>query len=146
MRELANVSVPALRHYFGDRDGVIAAAFGTLTTAGAHHQHRAATHNLDLPIAQSLRWVLDEFTTGWIRGVGPLVTAGIIVGANSGTLGPKFIDVMLEPTLQAFERRLIHHQEAGEIDAKADMRAASLALVSPVILGLMHQIQLGGST
>lgn len=148
MRELAQtagVSVPTMRHYFGNRDGVIAAALESLREIGAFHNNRAATENMDLPLEASLRWVVGEFATGWLRGVGQIVTAGILVGANSDRVGPAFIDNTLEPTLQGFERRIQHHQELGHIDPNADARAASLALICPVILGLLHQQQLGGA-
>ncbi len=149
MRELAQaaqVSVPTLRHYFTDREGVVAAALATMKDIGKHHLDRAADHHVDQPMEASLRWAVGEFATGWIRGVGQLVTAGIVLGVNNDTLGPAFVDATLEPTLQSFERRLGHHQRAGELDPSADLRAASLALVCPVILGLLHQVQLRGST
>jgi len=149
MRELAaaaEVSVPTLRHYFGDRDGVVAAAMMTLKDVANYHLERAATERTDLPVEDSLRWVLLEFATGWIHGVGQLVTAGILIGANSDQLGPAFVDATLEPTLQSFERRIALHQTRGDVDADADPRAAALALVCPVILGLLHQIQLRGNT
>lgn len=149
LRELAQtaeVSVPTMRHYFGDRDGVIQAALEAMKDIGAYHNDRAAQQHTDLPLEESLHWVLKEFATGWLRGVGQIVTAGILVGANSDHLGPAFIDGTLEPTLQAFERRILHHQGLGQIDPKADARNASLALVCPVILGLLHQQQLRGAT
>jgi len=149
MRELAataNVSVPTLRHYFGDRDGVVAAALLSMKEIGEVHLQRAANTKLDLPLEASLLWVLSEFATGWMHGVGQLVTAGILIGANSDTLGPAFVDATLEPTLQSFERRLAAHQERGQLAPDACPRAASLALVCPVILGLLHQVQLRGST
>jgi len=149
MRELAaaaEVSVPTLRHYFGDRDGVVAAALLTMKEVASYHLARAAQEHTDLPLEASLRWVLMEFVTGWMHGVGQLVTSGILIGANSDQLGPAFVDATLEPTLQSFERRISCHQAQGQIDPEADARAASLALVCPVILGLLHQVQLRGAS
>ena len=149
MRQLARaakVSVPTLRHYFGDRDGVVAAALESMRQVGAYHQERAANQSIDLPLDESLRWVLDEFVTGWMHGVGQLMTAGIVVGVDHDQLGPTFIDATLEPTLQSFERRIEHHQSAGHLDPAADPRIAALALVCPVILGLLHQVQLRGES
>jgi AcrR family transcriptional regulator len=149
MRELAvaaKVSVPTLRHYFGDRDGVVAAALLSMKEVGDTQLQRAANAQLDLPLEASLLWVLSEFVTGWMHGVGQLVTAGLLIGANSDQLGPAFVDATLEPTLQSFEQRLAAHQALGHLAPEACPRAASLALVCPVILGLLHQVQLRGST
>ena len=149
MRELAQtagVSVPTMRHYFGDRDGVIAAALGTMKDVGRFHQNRAATENLDLPLEESLLWVLKQFAKGWVGGVGQLMTAGILIGANSETLGPAFVEATLEPSLEAFERRIANMQQLSQIQPDADPRVAALALVCPVFMGLLHQIQLRGST
>jgi len=59
-------------------------------------------------------------------------------------VGPAFLDAVLEPVLQAAEARLERHVARGELPAM-DTRAASLALLSPIVLGLLHQGPLGGS-
>ena len=51
---------------------------------------------------------------------------------------------MLEPTLQALEKRLQASIEHGLI-IECDTRHAALALVSPLLLALLHQHDLGGT-
>ena len=53
------------------------------------------------------------------------------------------VDV-LEPTLQALEKRLQASIEHGLI-IECDTRHAALALVSPLLLALLHQHDLGGT-
>lgn len=149
MREFArcaDVSVPTLRHYFDDRDGLVSACLEVMQGMGAPHLVRAADDGLDGGLHASLMWVLREFVEGWRNGIGQMVTVGLVAGVGNTTIGPTYVSTILEPTLQSLERRLAHHAQRGELQANADLRHASLTLMCPVILGLMHQGPLSGST
>lgn len=148
MRELAaaaDVSVPTLRHYFGNRDGLLAAAMVQMGQLGTEHLRRTALEQVDQPLEASLLWWVREFKTGWDRGVGQLVTMGLVTGAQNAEVGPAYVNEILEPTLQAVEARLAAHLERGELKREVHLRHGALVLVCPILLGLIHQGPLGGS-
>ena len=146
-RELAaaaEVSVPTLRHYFGDRDGLIAAAFEQMLRMGAPHT-RAAADATRGDARSSLRWLLGSVLSGWREfGVGKFFGVGLTLGLGHEHFGPKFLDTLLEPLLQATEARLTKHVAWGEL-AVDDIRAAAIQLVSPLFVALLHQDALGGA-
>ncbi len=141
----AGVSLSTLRHYFGDRDGAVAAAMSEMRRQGEAWMQVARTVQVDLPLAASVRWYLDVFVRGWEQGVGAMLSQGLVAGVGHPSLGPSMVDELLEPTLQATEARLAHHQQRGELDSQADLRHAALELVTPVLMGLLHQGPLGGA-
>lgn len=145
-RELAataGVSVPTLMHYFGSRDGAWRAAVEALGAMGEPHTARAGEEDHGPP-GPSTRWLLDSFLEAWTCfGVGEMFGAGLSLGMRSEEVGPAFVNTILEPTLRAGERRLEAHIERGEM-APVDVRAAALALLSPLVLALLHQGPLGG--
>ncbi len=147
-RELARaigVTVPTLRHYFGDRDGVIVAAFDAMMRDGQEHVHAVAQAELG-EVEESLAWFTKYFVQGWRQfGVGRLFGGALAISLGSKVRGPAYVNAILEPTLQALEARLAVHGDRGEL-AVADPRYAALALLSPVILALLHQDQLHGDT
>lgn len=149
LAEAAGVSVPTLRHYFGDRAGVVAAALRREEVAAAPHLSRlAAPSSSDL--TESLTGFLRELVAAWGRyGVGRVFTVGLVVGAYDVEAGPAYLDGVLEPTLQAIEARLAGHAAAGALRIAAGdaegLRAAALSLVAPVLVGLIHQDALGGA-
>ena len=57
-------------------------------------------------------------------------------------IGPRYIQAILEPTLQAVKARFAAHIAAGEM-RDAGAHHAALALLAPVILALLHQGELG---
>lgn len=146
VRELASaagVSVPTLVHYFGSREGAWRAAVEALGALGAEHVARAAAEDHGPP-GPSTRWLLDAFVEAWTRfGVGAMFGAGLSLGMRSEEVGPAFVNAILEPTLQSAERRIQDHIDRGELPAM-DVRIAALALLSPVVLALLHQGALGG--
>lgn len=145
-RELAiaaGISVPTLLHYFGSREGAWRAALEALGELGAAHVDRAATEDHG-PVHPSTRWLLTSFREAWERfGVGAMFGAGLALGMRSEEVGPTFVNTILEPTLQAAERRIQAHIDQGELPP-FDVRAAALALLSPLVLALLHQGALGG--
>lgn len=141
-------SVTTLKHYFGDRPGVVAAALrrqGEL--ARLHVEAVARPSSRDL--TRSLTTMLSELAEAWRRfGVGRVLTVGLTLGAYQAGVGPAYLEGLLEPTLQAVERRLQAHARAGALVMDPEdgegLRAAALVLLSPVLLALIHQDALGG--
>lgn len=139
----AEVSVPTLVHYFGDRSAAIAAAIAEMHAQGAPHLARSATEPHG-GARESLRWFAEQFVLAWQRyGVGRMVASSIAVGLHDAVIGPATVNDILEPTIQAAERRIADHVAAGEI-APCDVRHAALELVSPLLIALIHQDSLFG--
>lgn len=141
----AGVSVPTMRHYFGDLDGVVAAVFELIEEDGERFRQRAASEGDEPPaFAESVRWLVDFLRKGWNAGLDTLHAGGIARGLESRDRGQSYVDGLLEPMLQAAESRLQRHQERGEM-IECDLRFAALSLMSPVLLALLHQQGLAGS-
>ncbi len=141
----ARVSVPTLRHYFGDHDGTIAAGLHALSRQGAEYVLQARDPG-ELPVRESVRTFLTQISAAWQRfGVGRAHAAGLVLGLKNRAHGPEYLEALLEPTLQAVEARITVHQERGEL-RPAEPRAVCLALMGPVILALLHQNELYGSS
>jgi AcrR family transcriptional regulator len=144
-RELAaaaGVSVATLRHYFGSREGVIAAVMSQWHQMGQRYMLEVATGPL-LPVRASLAWFLDFFALGFRMGVGDIHAIGLAAGLREPTLGPTYLCQVLDPSLEAIEARLARHVARGEL-RPGDVRHMALSLVSPALLALLHQGPLGG--
>lgn len=143
-------SIPTLKHYFGDRSGALAAAMRSVVDdARPHLDDLAAPGRLGL--ASSLRKVALDLATAWSAfGVGALFTTGLVVGLGDADVGPGYLDGVLEPTILAMEARLREHARRGDLSVRQDddfaIRAAALAFLSPLLLALLHQEGLSGST
>lgn len=146
-RELAlaaGVSVATLRHYFGSREQLVKAVFAIARATGERHLTRARTVEAN-DLAQSVKVFLQAVVGGWTHGqVGTLHRIGLSEGLRNRSTGPDYLVDILEPTLQALERRLAQHIETGAM-ASADTRHAALMLLSPIVLALLHQHDLGGT-
>jgi len=140
---VAGVSVPTLRHYFGDRDGVFDAVLAVIRDDSAPYLEGLARPG-DADPDVLLPDLLVQTTVVWRRyGVGRLFAGGLALGLEHDTRGPSFVEDLLEPFLQAVERLLDELIAAGRLPA-ADTRAAALSLLGPVVLALLHQDNLGG--
>jgi AcrR family transcriptional regulator len=147
-RELAlaaGVSVATLRHYFGSRDDLIRSVFAYYLLGAERHLARASqTESGDL--AAELTFVMQRIVIGWTRGnVGALHRIGLSEGLRNPATALYYLMDVLEPTLQALERRLEGYRALGVIRADTLPRHASLALLSPLVLALLHQFDLGGT-
>ncbi|MBS2017436.1 MAG: TetR/AcrR family transcriptional regulator C-terminal ligand-binding domain-containing protein [Deltaproteobacteria bacterium] len=140
----AKVSVPTLKHYFGDHDGAVRAALDAAERAGAEHLERARRPG-QAKLARSVRTFATDFVQGWRLGVGALVAGALAHGIGHPSRGLAAVEHVLEPTLQAFEARLAVHAERGELRSGTDLRVAALALISPLLLAMLHQDQLTGA-
>lgn len=146
-RELAaaaGVSVTTMRHYFRSREEVVTAVFDAAQGAAAPHLDRGRTPSAP-DLGGSLMAFLLSVARGWIDGnVGTLHRIGLSEGLRNGESGIQYLNQVLEPTLQALEQRLAAHIARGDM-IEADTRHAALLLLSPVVLGLLHQHDLGGT-
>ena len=143
MSKAAGVSVNNLRHYFGTREGVLQAVLEAMGVAGEPYMRRALGFT-ERSVSEGLRTLLGEYVTAWTpEQLGGLHRSGISEGLGSETLGPVYVEHILEPTLTVVEEMLGIWHERGEIDV-ADRRFAALALMAPVLIALLHQRGLGG--
>lgn len=145
MAAAAGVSVPTLKHYFGTRKEVIAAVMAGRHQRSLLYLHATATE-FQGDVRASLRWYLEGFTElAWTQAkVGKIHAVCLAVGMGDEMLGPAYLAGLLEPTLQAVEARLARHVADQELQP-CNVRFAALQLMSPVILVLLHQQELGGS-
>lgn len=150
LRELAaaaEVSVPTLRHHFGDRDGAVEAVLADDLAAGSGEGGPLAVAAAPSgPFAASVRDLLRHADAGFREGgLTEAHAAGLAEALRSERLGPRYLALALDPTLEAFAARLAEHQRRGEMRADADPRAAALALLAPLVLARLHQDRLGGA-
>jgi len=140
----AEVSVPTLRHYFGDRDGVALAVIEQ-----AHQDIEsflASWKQSELPVRDALVSFLSSLVFGWRSSpLGTLFVGGLTMGLEDAEKGHGAVNHVLEPTLQTLEARLGVHRERGELAHGLDLRVGALMLVSPVVLALLHQDGLDGA-
>ncbi|MCK6511709.1 TetR/AcrR family transcriptional regulator [Myxococcota bacterium] len=145
LAETCAVSRATLRHYFQDHHGAVQAAIDSLAQQG--DVHIASVVSADLGTARdAISALIRLFALAWQRyGVGAIQRMGLAIGLHDAQIGPFYIQKLLEPTLQAFEQRLQIHIQRGEL-RPMDTRTGALLLLSPLILALLHQDQLGGRT
>ena len=137
------VSVPTVRHYFGDLDGAIEAGFTAWLAQGETWLAVTADPG-PLGPAESLSMFLRLLAQGWERAVGQIHAVGLSLGLGHGARGPAYLDLLFEPTLQALEARLAVHQSRGEL-REGDPRVMAIGLLAPSFVALLHQRQLGGA-
>ena len=143
-----DTSIPTLKHYFGDRSGAIAEGLRAVLGDAQRYLDELAKPGR-LGLASSLRKVARDLAGAWSAfGVGRLFTTGLIAGVGDETIGPGYLDGVLEPTIRALETRLREHAKRGDTSFEEDddfaIRSAALAFLSPVLLALIHQEGLSG--
>jgi AcrR family transcriptional regulator len=141
----ADVTAPTLQHYFGDRTGVLAALL-------EEHLRRGETR-LSLvakaggPFAASMR----EFAHGFVFGLrsgagvrlGDVMAAALCEGLADPRVSPLALTYIVHPAIDSLVARLQAHAAQGEM-IEADLRAAALMLLSPLLLAVLHQDQMKG--
>lgn len=143
LAKAAGVSLATLRHYFGSRDEAVATV---LRLHGALGEPHLAVLRAPLPdFAASITAAAAQIAEGLSEPlVAQLHAVGLSEGLAHGSIGPAYLTDILEPTIEALEARLNGHVEAGQM-RRADLRAAALMLISPLVLARLHQGWLGGS-
>jgi AcrR family transcriptional regulator len=147
-RELAaraGVEPRTLKHYFGDRDGILKALFENDHRIGEPGLMRVGFGPLG-PVRESLRGTLEYIRQGFARGgLADVHVVGIGAGISQKPLGEAYLQELLEPTLQSMERRIERHQAAGDL-APGSARYAALELLGSALMVFLHQHTLGGRT
>jgi AcrR family transcriptional regulator len=147
MRDLARasgVSTPTLRHYFPTREALIEAVFKSAHASALPHLHQIASGELP-PLRESLLGVLGYILSGLLdSGLAELHALGLRAGLKNPVLGPVYLVEVLEPSLVALEARLQRHALRGELKTE-NSRLAALQLLSPLLLAVLHQRELGGT-
>lgn len=143
LAEAAGVSYPTLRHYFGTRDGLIAAYLSQRGADGA--PYLLALRQTDLPFADSIRQMARDIVGALaIPAFRAIHTIGLREGLLQPSGGAAYLTAIFEPTLQALEARLVQHMERGDM-ATTSPRSAALAFLSPLLLAGLHQHSLTGA-
>ena len=141
----ADVTAPTLQHYFGDRTGVIAALLEEYRRRGEGRLATAAE-----PVGDFAASVHD-FARSFILGLqargqarpGDVLGASLCEGLADPKVSPHTLGCIIDPALDALAARLEAHRARGDMMA-ADVRAAALMLLSPLLLAVLHQDQMGG--
>ena len=114
-------------------------------TGQRHLDRTRAPEAADVDLEASLKEFLSRVVIGWTRGfVGELHRIGLSEGLRNTRTALDYLNDVLEPTLQALEQRLKNYAAQGVI-VDCDTRHAALMLLSPLLLALLHQHDLGGT-
>jgi AcrR family transcriptional regulator len=146
LRELAaaaGCSVSTLNHYFGKRNDIVLAVF-----AQSHERGQGQFQATRIPGPDFESSVRDAAALAWKaltqHGVAGVLAMGMVEGMRDDLLGPAFLETMFEPFVFALIERLDGHVVRGEM-RRVDTRMAALSLASPLLLGALHQGELGGA-
>lgn len=144
----AGVTMPTLRHYFGDRADVVAAVLEEYRRLGERRLEIVSTPADDF--ASSIRdfahgLVVGMQSPGRLVRLGDVFSASLSEGLADPQIGPLALRYVIDPAVAALERRLETHVERGEM-RKADLRAAALTLIAPILLAVLHQDQMQGAS
>jgi len=137
----AEASEPTLRHYFQDRQGVVVAILECIGERGQALWNMIATPASDGPTAFEEYFRVSEAGMrhgGFIRAHG----FGIIEGVADPVAGKAYLRNVLEPALNAVERKLA--ATPGTTEDPKKQRAIALATLSPMLVMSLHQDLLGG--
>lgn len=149
LRQLANaagVTIPTLRHYFGSRAEIVDAILEEYRRAGDARLKSIAAE--PAPFAESMQ----EFVESLIRGMsaprpvrlGDVFAVSLAEGLLDPQIGASALRHVVDPALDALQARLSLHIARGEM-IEADTRSAALMLMSPVLIAVLHQDQMGGA-
>lgn len=141
----AGVSVPTMKHYFGDRSGLVTAALRTMGKGGDPHTERTKIPSQP-SFDGSMRDLARGLAMAWRHfGVGRVFGAGLAIGIHDHQAGPGMVDGVLEPLIKSIEARIAAHVERGDVAIQAtEIRLCAIQFVSPLVVALLHQQELGG--
>jgi len=143
----ADVTAPTLQHYFGDRTGVVAALLEEYRRRGESRLGLVAQANG--AFADSVREFALSFVFGMQAGaaarLGDVMAASLCEGLADPQISPLALAYIIDPAVDALAVRLEAHAARGEM-IQADVRAAALILLSPLMVAVLHQDQMNGRT
>jgi len=144
----AGVTMPTLRHYFGDRSDVVAAVLEEYRRLG-----ETRLRHVSVPAGDFTSSIRD-FARGLVFGLqaqggparlGDVFSASLSEGLSDPEISPFALRYVLDPAVEALEQRLAVHIERGEM-RQTDLRAAALTLIAPILLAVLHQDQMQGAS
>lgn len=140
LRELARaagVSVSTMRHYFGDRDGILEASIAEMGLMVGKQLQAAEDGARKATDAKArVQVVLRSLVDAWTKDqLGRAWAVGLAEGAYARP-GAATVKHLLDPLLDSLARAM-----SG---ADGCPRTASLMLISPLLVALTHQEALGG--
>jgi len=139
----AGVTIPTLRHYFGDREAVFAAVFADCREGGRRELEAAETPTGTF--RQSINDLVQHVGDGFRYGrLDRLHAVGLIEGLADTRIAHAYLADVLEPTIQATQRRLEVHMAKGEMRLTT-ARNAAVVLLGPIVLIYLHQQGLSGA-
>lgn len=144
----AGVTMPTLRHYFGDRSDVVAALLEEYRRLGEHRLELVAQPVGDFE--SSIQDFAQQLVAGMQapRGLvrlGDVFAASLAEGLADPEISPFALRYIVDPATEALERRLQAHIARGEMRETADLKAAALTLLAPIVLAVLHQDQMEGA-
>lgn len=141
LRELARaagVSVSTMRHYFGDRTGVVEAAFSEVGATAREILAESTSRTYGPPELRIRRFLLGLVDMWDRHEVGRAHAAGLVEGLHEPQLGPVFAREVSGVLVHSTERLLQRLEHAGHL-AVDDPHTAAWALLSPVVHLLLHR-------
>lgn len=142
MAVAAEVTLPTLRHYFGDRGGVLQAILERMHREGQVYLREVAAAPLP-GLRDSVRGYLEFLAAGLRSGILRMYAVGATNGMQEAGVARACLSELLEPIINSLEVRLARHQASGEMRV-VNVRHAAMALIAPVMIALQHQEELGG--
>lgn len=138
----AGVSEPTLRHHFGDRKAVVIAIL--------EYFAREALPFLEISAESrdTLEETISEYTQLALGGFenDRFIQAhafALVESIHDPDVARAYLDIIIEPSLQAIETRLTSHLSVKGYDKDA-IRHAALCLYSPSLFTALHQSLLRG--
>ena len=138
----AGASEPTLRHYFGDRKGVVLAILEEIGSRGSPLWSTITTPASDQQTAIVEYFRISEAGMrhgGFVRAH----AFGIIEGVADERAGRAYLQYVLEPALGAISEK-IRNTPGAPSDPLA-LKAASFAALAPMLVISLHQDLLGGN-
>lgn len=145
LAEAGDVSVPTLRHYFGDRPALIGAILESYLETGRRGLDAVAepTGSLETSIRDYCAALLAAMRAPREVRLGDVFAVSIAEGLLDAEIGPATLRHIIDPSVEVLRKRLDAHVARGEM-IETDTRAAALFLISPLLLAILHQDHLGG--
>jgi hypothetical protein len=93
----------------------------------------------------SLTGFAADIVAGWQFGLGAIHRLGLVYGLTQPGFGATYLTEVLEPTLVTVEARLARHVADGKLPP-IELRRAALAYAAPIVMALLHQTILEGTS
>ncbi|MDJ0920345.1 MAG: hypothetical protein QNI84_04400 [Henriciella sp.] len=135
-------SEPTLRHYFGDRQGVVIAILGHI------HERAIPLWDIVATPSEAPGTAVEEYyrvsRAGMTHGGFAKAHAfGLVEGMADETVGRAYLELLLDPALDAVSRKL--SATKGGPSTPAEVKASAFLMLAPILVMTLHQELLGGA-